>query len=232
MSLMSPERSTGLSLREAAGIWSATCWSNRAIKLKAAGADFFLLACNTVHTAADRIQSAVDLPFLHIVDPTAREVQQRGVTYIGLLGSRYTMPGSYFVDRLREHYRMNVLVAEGEHQENVHGALYGELAKSNFRRCIYDAQRQPENLSLSGRAPMPQKAARPPATGLCRPHLGIPIMATSWSGEDVEHLPWSRAAHHAILSDPRWQPRRFATCADTSAARQDLGPNRGRRSRF
>jgi aspartate racemase len=45
-------------------------------KLKAAGADFFPLACNTVHTTADRIQSAVDLPFLHIVDPTAHEVQQ------------------------------------------------------------------------------------------------------------------------------------------------------------
>ena len=29
-------------------------------KLKAAGADFFLLACNTVHTTADRIESAVD----------------------------------------------------------------------------------------------------------------------------------------------------------------------------
>jgi Asp/Glu/Hydantoin racemase len=55
-------------------------------KLKAAGADFFLLACNTVHTAADRIVSAVDLPFLHIVDPTAREVQQRGVRTVGLRG--------------------------------------------------------------------------------------------------------------------------------------------------
>ena len=101
-------------------------------KLKAAGADFFLLACNTVHTTADRIESAVDLPFLHIVDPTAREVQRRGVMTVGLLGSRYTMTGSYFVGRLRERYGMNVLVAEGEHQDNVHGALYGELAKGIF----------------------------------------------------------------------------------------------------
>ena len=100
-------------------------------KLKAAGADFFLLACNTVHSAADRIVSAVDLPFLHIVDPTAREVQQRGLLTVGLLGSRYTMTGSFFVGRLRD-YGINVLVCEGEHQENVHGALYGELAKGIF----------------------------------------------------------------------------------------------------
>jgi len=57
-------------------------------KLKAAGADFFLLACNTVHTADDWIESAVDLPFLHIVDPTARQVLDRGFTTVGLLGSR------------------------------------------------------------------------------------------------------------------------------------------------
>ena len=74
----------------------------------------------------------MDLPFLHIVDPTGREVQHRGVMTVGLLGSRYTMTGSYFVDRLREHYGINVLVAEGEHQENVHNALYGELAKGTF----------------------------------------------------------------------------------------------------
>jgi aspartate racemase len=42
-------------------------------KLKAAGADFFLLACNTVHTASDQIEKAVDLPFLHIVDPAAAQ---------------------------------------------------------------------------------------------------------------------------------------------------------------
>src|SRR5262245_39832124 len=32
-------------------------------RLKAAGADFFLLACNTVHTADEYIERVVDLPF-------------------------------------------------------------------------------------------------------------------------------------------------------------------------
>jgi len=38
----------------------------------AAGADFFLVACNTVHTADQNVEKAVDLPFIHIVDPTAQ----------------------------------------------------------------------------------------------------------------------------------------------------------------
>ena len=102
-------------------------------KLKLAGADFFLLACNTVHSADEHVERAVGLPFLHIVDPTGREVVNRGFKTVGLLGSRYTMTGSYFVGRLRDRYDLNVLIAEGEHQNNVHNALYDELAKGIFR---------------------------------------------------------------------------------------------------
>jgi aspartate racemase len=102
-------------------------------KLKDAGADFLLLACNTVHSADEHVERAVGLPFLHIVDPTGREVVNRGFKTVGLLGSRYTMTGTYFVGRLRDRYGLNVLIAEGEHQDNVHNALYDELAKGIFR---------------------------------------------------------------------------------------------------
>jgi aspartate racemase len=101
-------------------------------KLKAAGADFFLLACNTVHAASDHIEKAVDLPFLHIVDPAARRVMAGGFQTVGLLGSRYTMTGSYFTSRLQQRYDLSVLVAEGAHRDNVHHALYDELAKGSF----------------------------------------------------------------------------------------------------
>jgi aspartate racemase len=39
------------------------------------------------------------------------------------------MTGTYFTDRLHQRYGLNVLVAEGEHQNNVHNAPYGELAR-------------------------------------------------------------------------------------------------------
>jgi aspartate racemase len=106
--------------------------AKQANKLKAAGVDFFLIACNTVHAASERVEQRVDLPFIHIVDPTAEQVVARGVTTVGLLGSQYTMTGNYFVNRLRERYGLNVLIAEGEHQANVHNALYEELAKGIF----------------------------------------------------------------------------------------------------
>jgi aspartate racemase len=101
-------------------------------KLKAAGADFFLLACNTVHTADEQVEASVDLPFLHIVDPAAEYVTSHGFKKIGLLGSKYTMTGTYFVDRLKKRYGLDVLIAEGTHQDNVHNALYEELVKGIF----------------------------------------------------------------------------------------------------
>jgi aspartate racemase len=42
------------------------------------------------------------------------------------------MTGNYFVGRLQERYGLEVLVAEGEHLENVHNALYEELVKGVF----------------------------------------------------------------------------------------------------
>jgi len=101
-------------------------------KLKKAGADFFLIACNTVHTADAIVEKEVDLPFIHIVDPTAKQILERGFKTVGLLGSRYTMTGTYFVNRLKDKYGLTVLIAEGVHQENVHNALYEELVKGIF----------------------------------------------------------------------------------------------------
>src|SRR5215207_399028 len=46
-------------------------WAPVGEKLRLAGAHFFLLACNTVHTAARQVEGSVDLPFLHNVDATA-----------------------------------------------------------------------------------------------------------------------------------------------------------------
>lgn len=106
--------------------------TGEANKLKAAGADFFILACNTVHTADAYIEKHAELPMLHIVDVAAKKALERGCKTVGLLGSRYTMTGTYFVGRLQEKYGFKVLVAQGEHEANVHNALYQELARNVF----------------------------------------------------------------------------------------------------
>jgi aspartate racemase len=82
----------------------------------------------TVHIAARQVEGSVDLPFLHIVDATAETALAQGHSTVGLLGSRYTMYGDYFVGRLGERYGLKVIV-QGPAPEAVHDALYAELAR-------------------------------------------------------------------------------------------------------
>ncbi|MGY8666006.1 amino acid racemase [Bradyrhizobium sp. UFLA05-109] len=121
--------------RQTEGRWDLVgqLLAEQANKLKAAGADFYIIACNTVHTAVEFIEPKVDLPFIHIVDPAAQQAVAMGCKTVGLLGSGYTMKGTYFVNRLKERYKLDVLIAEGEHGDNVHNALYEELTKGIFR---------------------------------------------------------------------------------------------------
>lgn len=75
-----------------------------------------------------------------------------------MLGSRYTMTGTYFVSRLKERYGLNVMVAEGEHQNNVHNALYEELTKgifrpetrSKFKAALYDLANRGAEAAILG----------------------------------------------------------------------------------
>ncbi len=48
-------------------------------RLEAAGADGIFLATNTMHNVANRIEEAVQLPFIHIADPTAEALLADGI---------------------------------------------------------------------------------------------------------------------------------------------------------
>lgn len=50
-----------------------------ALDLEAAGADFVLIATNTMNRVAPCIVEALSIPFVHIVDPTAQAVREDGI---------------------------------------------------------------------------------------------------------------------------------------------------------
>jgi aspartate racemase len=80
--------------------------------LQGAGADLLVLCTNTMHKVASVIESAVEIPLLHIADPTADEIKRAGFTRVGLLGTRFTMEGAFYSDRLRERHGLQVLIPE------------------------------------------------------------------------------------------------------------------------
>lgn len=59
--------------------------------LAAQGADLLIMPCNTAHYFYDAVQSAVEIPVLHMIRLTARALEERGVKRAGLLATDGTV---------------------------------------------------------------------------------------------------------------------------------------------
>ncbi|UCL88598.1 MULTISPECIES: aspartate/glutamate racemase family protein [Pseudomonas] len=117
------------------GDWDAAgrLLADAARSLKAAGADFLVLCTNTMHKVAPAIEAAVDIPLLHIADPTAEAIRAAGVTTVGLLGTRFTMEQAFYKDRLVDRFGLKVLTPSEADRQVVHRIIYEELCLGRIR---------------------------------------------------------------------------------------------------
>lgn len=99
--------------------------------LVAAGAEVIGLATNTMHIVADQITSAIDVPFVHIADPTSAALVAEGFDTVGLLGTRYTMEMSFYRDRLADSGLVS-LIPEVD-RTNLNGIIFEELCRGVVR---------------------------------------------------------------------------------------------------
>lgn len=116
--------------------------ADAARRLERGGADVIVLCTNTMHKLASYIESAVSLPFLHIADPTAEQIQAAGIQKIGLLGTAFTMEQDFYIGRLVEKYGLDVLVPDAADRADVHRIIYDELCQGVIKpesREIYRA---------------------------------------------------------------------------------------------
>jgi aspartate racemase len=98
-----------------------------AIRLERGGADFIVLCTNTMHRLADTVSSSVEIPLLHIADPTAGRIKTAGHTRIGLLGTAFTMEQDFYKGRLQQRHGLEVIVPEADDRQVVHEIIYKEL---------------------------------------------------------------------------------------------------------
>ena len=109
-------------------------------QLQAGGADFIVLCTNTMHRFAEAIETAVNIPFLHIADATAQQIKTCDIKNVGLLGTRFTMEQDFYKQRLIDVYGLNVLIPNEQDRNAVHRIIYEELVKGIIReesRIIY-----------------------------------------------------------------------------------------------
>ena len=100
-------------------------------KLHAAGADFGLIATNTMHKVFDAVQESVDLPLLHLIDATIDSIKAKNISTVGLLGTQYTMTDGFYTDKLNRN-GLATIVPETEDQEIIHRIIVEELVRGTF----------------------------------------------------------------------------------------------------
>ncbi|PXX91614.1 aspartate/glutamate racemase [Marinobacter vulgaris] len=115
------------------GDWAATAriLANAAVSLQKAGADFLVIATNTMHKVAPEIEQALDMPLLHIADATAKTLARDGIDRVGLLGTRFTMEQDFYRNRL-EKAGINVLTPDLVQRDVVHRVIYEELCQGRI----------------------------------------------------------------------------------------------------
>ena len=116
-----------------AGDWdgAADILIDAARRLEAAGADFFLIATNTMHQVAESVAAAVSIPLLHIADATADILLQQKLRRVGLLGTAFTMELDFYRQRL-EQRGIEVVIPEMHDRQMVHDIIYQELCRGRI----------------------------------------------------------------------------------------------------
>lgn len=116
--------------------------SAAALQVQAAGADFVVLCTNTMHRVAPVIEAALDIPFLHIVDPTAHALRDAHVARVGLLGTAFTMEQDFYRGRMEKKHGIEVFVPKPAQRALVHRIIYDELCHGIVRDASRDAYRR------------------------------------------------------------------------------------------
>ncbi|QNS15279.1 aspartate/glutamate racemase family protein [Mannheimia bovis] len=94
--------------------------------LEQAGAEGILLATNTMHKVAKQISDNISVPFLHILDCVADNIQAKGLSKIALLGTQFTMSDNFYRDGLRER-GITPIVPDEAKQKEIHRIIFDEL---------------------------------------------------------------------------------------------------------
>ena len=94
--------------------------------LEAAGADFLVIATNTMHLVVDQVRASVGIPVLSLLDVVGEAILSKGMGTVGLLGTRFTMERGFYQDALTGR-GIRVLVPDDAERAYVNRVIYHEL---------------------------------------------------------------------------------------------------------
>jgi aspartate racemase len=96
-----------------------------------AGAEVFILGCNTLHNVWDTIVAGLSIPSIHIGDATAEGLAREGHERVALLGTRTTMERPFLRGKLEERGIAVIVPGEDERAE-LNRTVFEEFSRGRF----------------------------------------------------------------------------------------------------
>lgn len=101
-------------------------------KLKQMGADFIVIATNTMHRFAYDIEQAVGIHVLHIVDAVTEEMSLQRIHSVAILSTRFTAESKLYEELIQQKAEFKVISLYDHEIEMVHRIIYDELIFGNL----------------------------------------------------------------------------------------------------
>jgi aspartate racemase len=101
-------------------------------KLELAGSKAIVICSNTMHKIADEIEAEISIPLINVVDETAKVIKSMNIKRVGLLGTKFTMEGTFYSEKLIKKYEINTLIPDKIERDYIHEVIYKEFAKGIF----------------------------------------------------------------------------------------------------
>ena len=99
--------------------------------LNKAGADFGIISANTPHIVYDRLKNLSPIPLISIVEETSKKAKELGLQRVGLLGTSFTMRGSFF-QKVFSNNNILIVVPTEEEQAFIQHKLMTEIELGQF----------------------------------------------------------------------------------------------------
>jgi len=100
--------------------------------LKKAGADFAAMGANSPHLVFDELSQVSPLPLISIVESAYDEVRRRGLQRPGLIGTGFTMSGTFYQDVFGKR-EIEIILPEEPERKIIHEKLFTEIELGIFK---------------------------------------------------------------------------------------------------
>lgn len=101
--------------------------------LESAGADYIVIATNTIHKVAEHVQESISIPLIHIADTVSEKIHKNGIKKVGLIGTKYTMTEDFLRNRIKSNGIDAVVPKEKYEIDEIDRIIFDELCKGEIK---------------------------------------------------------------------------------------------------